>query len=59
MHDSHRCTGFGGVGVGGTAPSPPKFWATQIFWAAREIGTKPSFKEVSMFFNYFKETDIF
>ena len=53
MHDSHRCTGFGGGGVGGTALSPQKFWETQIFWAAREIGAKPFFKEVSMFFLLF------
>ena len=33
-------------GAGG--PQPPKFWANQIFWAAREIWAKPVFKEVSM-----------
>ena len=30
--------------------SPPKFWAAQIFWAARENLGKASFKDVSMFF---------
>ena len=61
MHDSHRCTGFGGGGGGRHSPLPPKkkLWATQIFWAARQIGAKPCFKEVSMFFYYFEETDIF
>ena len=33
----------GGGGEGGC--SPPKFWATQIFWAAREIWAKLVFKE--------------
>ena len=38
---SHRRTGRGGEG----GCSPPKFWATEIFWAAREtLG-----KDVSMF----------
>ena len=41
----HRRTGRGGEG----GCSPPKFWATQIFWAAREIWAKPVFKDVSMF----------
>ena len=31
----------GGGGEGGC--SPPKFWATQIFWAARENLVKASF----------------
>ena len=42
-----------GWGLDGIAPPPPqkkKFWATQIFWAARQTGAKPCFKEVSMFF---------
>ena len=32
VHWDHRRTGRGGEG----GCSPPKFWATQIFWAARE-----------------------
>ena len=35
----HRRTGRGGEG----GCSPPKFWATQIFWAARENLGKVSF----------------
>jgi len=48
-----------GVRTGGAGGgcSPPKFWATRVFWAAREIWTKPVFKEVSMLF--FEEIDIF
>ena len=42
----HRRTGRGGEG----GCSPPKVWATQIFWAARENLGKASFKDVSMFF---------
>ena len=38
-----------GVRAGGGC-SPPKFWATQIFWATREIWVKPVFKEASIFF---------
>ena len=45
-HEKHRRTGRGGWG----SCSPPKFWATQIFWAAREIWAKPVFKEASVFF---------
>ena len=49
-----------GEGGGRQSPLPPrppkKFWATQIFWAARQIGAKPCFKEVSMFFLNFEET---
>ena len=38
-----------GVRAGGAA-APPKFWATQILWAAREkIWAKPAFKDVFMF----------
>ena len=37
----HRRTGRGGVARGATAP--PKFWATHIFWAAREKLGKASF----------------
>ena len=36
-------------GAGGYQPSLPKFWATQIFWAAREILAKSIFTKVSMF----------
>ena len=50
----HRRTGRGGEG----GCSPPKVWATQIFWAEREIWAKPVFKEVSMLF-FFEEIDIF
>ena len=41
-----------GVRAGGTggAAAPPKFWAIQIFWAAREIWAKPVFKDVFKFF---------
>ena len=35
----HRRTGRAGEGCW----SPPKFWATQIFWAARENLGKASF----------------
>ena len=35
----HRRTGRGGEG----GCSPPKFWAIQIFWAARENLGKASF----------------
>ena len=37
-----------GEGARGVA-APPKFWATQIFWAARENLGKVSFQDVSMF----------
>ena len=50
----HGRTGRGGEG----GCSPPKFWATQIFWAAREIWAKPVFKEVSVLF-FSEEIDIF
>ena len=46
-----------GVRAGGAA-APPKFWATQIFWAAKEIWAKPVLKEVSVFL-FFEEIDIF
>ena len=36
---NHRRTGRGGEG----GCRPPKFWATQIFWAARENLGKASF----------------
>ena len=52
--------GGGGGGGGGWvgAAAPPKFWATQIFWAAKEIWAKPVLKKVSMFL-FFEEIDIF
>ena len=37
-----------GGGCGGGCSPPPKVWATQIFWAVREIWVKPIFKEVCM-----------
>ena len=38
-HPKHRRTGRGGEG----GCSPPKFWATEIFWAARATLGKASF----------------
>ena len=38
-HERHRRKGRGGEG----GCSPPKFWETQIFWAARENLGKASF----------------
>ena len=38
-HRLHRRTGRGSEG----GCSPPKFWATQIFWVARENLGKASF----------------
>ena len=38
------------AGGAGGAAAPPKFWAIQIFWAAREIWAKPVFKDVFKFF---------
>ena len=40
LNPSHRRTSRGGEG----GCSPPKFWATQIFWAARENVGKASFQ---------------
>ena len=44
----------GGGGRGGLQLPPPpqkkKFWATQIFWAAREIWAKPVLRMFSGFF---------
>ena len=31
------------------SPRPLKFWATQIFWAAREIWADQIFTKISMF----------
>ena len=45
---SIRAGGEGGGGEEGC--SPPKFWATQIFWAARDNLRKDIFKDVSVFF---------
>ena len=53
--DMHRRTGRGGWG----GCSPPKSWATQIFWAEREIWAKPVFKEVSMFVVFRRDRYIF
>ena len=36
---THRRTGRGGC-----SPPPPKFWATQIFWATSENLGKASFE---------------
>ena len=54
----HRRKGQGGGGGGWGGCSPSKFWATHIFWAAKEIWAKPVLKEVSMFL-FFEEIDIF
>ena len=51
----YRCTGRGA----GTAAGPPKFLATQIFWAEREIWANLVFKEVSKSFYYIEEIDVF
>ena len=50
-----------GVRAGGATGgcSPPKFWTTQIFGQQEKIWAKPVFKDVSMFFYYSKETNIF
>ena len=49
LSDEHRCTGRGGRGGLQLPPPSPKVWATQIFWAAREV---------SILFNYFKDLNI-
>ena len=48
---THERTGRGSWGLPPPPPlpPPPTFWATQIFWAAREILAKPIFAKVSMF----------
>ena len=48
---THERTGREEPGAATFLPSPslPKFWATQIFWAATEILAKPIFTKVSMF----------
>ena len=46
---SVRAGGAGGCHRRPPLPPPPTFWATQIFWAAREILAKPIFAKVSMF----------
>ena len=50
---------MGQGGEGGC--SPPKFWATQIFWAAREnLGKASFFKTFPCFLNhYFEDINIF
>ena len=47
----------GGVGARGAAV-PPKFWATQIFWAARENLGNSVFKTSPYLFNYFEDLNI-
>ena len=37
------------AGVARGTAAPPKFWATQIFWVARENLGKVSFQDVSIF----------
>ena len=52
---------FIGVRAEGTwgAAAPPKFWATQIFWAARENLGKARFqRRFVVFFCYFEEINI-
>ena len=53
----HRRMGRGGEG----GCSPPKVWATQIFWQQEKIWAKPVFTDVSMFYYYyyFEEINIF
>ena len=60
MKQGKRCVPSIGVRAGGAggAAAPPKFWATQIFGAAKEIWAKPVLKEVSVFL-FFEEIDIF
>ena len=60
---THERTGQGELGAA-SPPShlpPPKFQATQFFWAATEILAKPIFTKVSMFcfVFFFFESDIF
>ena len=40
-------------------PPPPNFGQLECFGAAREIWAKSVFKEVSTFFYYFEEIDVF
>ena len=59
---THERAGWGELGAATPLPSPslPKFWATQIFWAATEILAKPIFTKVSMFrFVFFSFKAIF
>ena len=59
---THERTGRGEPGAATFLPSPslPKFWATQIFWAATEILAKPIFTKVSIFrFVFFSFKAIF
>ena len=52
----HECSGTFAKDIGVRArgeretAAPSKFWATQIFGAAREIWAKPVFKDVQAFF---------
>ena len=59
---THERTGRGEPEAATFLPSPslPKFWATQIFWAATEILAKPIFTKVSIFhFVFFSFKAIF
>ena len=59
---THERTGREEPGAATFLPSPslPKFWATQIFWAATEILAKPIFTKVSIFhFVFFSFKAIF
>ena len=58
---THERTGRGSWGLPPPPSlSPPKFWETQNFLAAREILAKPIFTQVSVFrFVFFFESDIF
>ena len=58
---THERTGRGSCGLCPPPLSPPKFWETQNFLAAREILAKPIFTQVSVFrfVCFFFESDIF
>ena len=45
-----RGGGGGGGGGGWGGCSPPKFWATQIFWVAKEISMFLFFEEIDIFY---------
>ena len=50
-----------GVRAGGArgAAAPPNFGQHRFFGQLEKIWAKPFFKDVSVFFYYFKETNIF
>ena len=58
---THERTGRGSYGLPPPPLSPPKFWETQNFLAAREILAKPIFTQVSVFrfVCFFFESDTF